>query len=276
MLKSCFLDQRRQPSYQPSAPLPSRCCAAAHACVRARARCGKSVHGEIVSRCACRAVSGRCLERRRPIQPHHTRLAERTATAEIHWLCPPAVRTGNERRHRATSKSHCLASRALGRVAAAGSSPALGGRRLREAVRPLSHQVGAVLQRAVRRCNAAVLRCRTREQHIGSAQPFRPMEEATEPFHRSLTVAGGGGSAGSSGGQDRGRAGGGVGSERRSQRSLLLGTRRGQGSFGRGRSAARKPERRAEDDPPMRRKKTTRPRHMRREMWDCEIATKRN
>jgi hypothetical protein len=64
-------------------------------------------------------------------------------------------------------------------------------------VRPLSHQVGAVLQRAVRRCNAAVLRCRTREQHIGSAQPFRPMEEATEPFHRSLTVAGGGGSAGS-------------------------------------------------------------------------------
>jgi hypothetical protein len=108
----------------------------------------------------------------------------------------------------ATSKSHCLASRALGRVAAAGSSPALGGRRLREAVRPLSHQVGAVLQRAVRRCNAAVLRCRTREQHIGSAQPFRPMEEATEPFHRSLTVAGGGGSAGSSGGQERSWAGG--------------------------------------------------------------------
>ena len=75
--------------------------------------------------------------------------------------------------------------------------------------------------------------------------------------------------------RDRGRAGGGVGSERRSQRSLLLGTRRGQGSSGRARSAARKPERRAKDDPPRERKKTTRPRHMRARdvgLRDCDEA----
>ena len=59
----------------------------------------------------------------------------------------------------ATSKSHCLASRALGRVAAAGSSPALAGRRLREAVWPLSHQVGLCCNvlsgAAMRRCCVA-------------------------------------------------------------------------------------------------------------------------
>ena len=174
----------------------------------------------------------------------------------------------------ATVQSYCLASRALGRVAAAGSSPAQGDRRPREGVRPLSRQ-------AVRCCN--VLRCAAMRraalpheiQHIGSAQSFRPMEEAAEPFDGSLLAEAEAGVRAAPGPRSIVGGGGGVGSERRSQRSPPLGTRRGQGSSARARSAARKPERRAKDDPPRERKKTTRPRHMRARdvgLRDCNEA----
>ena len=155
MLKSCFLDQRRQPSYQPSAPIPSRCCAAAHACVRARAR--------VASLCTvklCRVVRvgrfrGVASRDDDPFNPI-TRALQSERRQPKSTGC---VRLQYDRQRtatQATSKSHCLASRALGRVAAAGSSPALAGRRLREAVWPLSHQVGLCCNVL---CGAAMRRC---------------------------------------------------------------------------------------------------------------------